>query len=80
MLRHFKGVTDMAKSKELKDYEKALTEKYGVDFKNKWNSTEFRKYLKLKKIKLSYRKKPEYSLTKNVAVSYRASGIHKSKK
>ena len=69
----------MAKSQELKDFEKALTEKYGADFKSKWNPTEFRKYLKLKKIKLSYRKKPEYSLTKNAAVSYRASGIHKSK-
>lgn len=78
MLRRFKGVTDMSKSQELKNFEKALTEKYGVDFKNKWNSTEFRKYLKLKKIKLSCRKKPEYSLTKNPAVSYRVSGIHKS--
>lgn len=43
----------MARSQQLKDFEKILIKKYGVNFKKYWNPTEFRKYLKLKKIKLN---------------------------
>lgn len=65
----------MANTKELIDFKKAMTNKYGPDFNSKLTESEFWHYMKLKgkKFGKSWHQKKS---NKNPAVSYEKSGIH----
>ena len=58
-----------------KEFEKELIAKYGEDYRSKWNPAEFKKYMKLKNIKLDRMSTGAYA-HKAEHVSFRSSGVH----
>jgi hypothetical protein len=70
-----------AKNKQAwKEFEKELIEKYGEDYRSKWNPAEFRTYMKLKDKKLPGMSRGAYAHHSSVIVNRRESGVYHSHK
>lgn len=67
------------KKAEWKMFEAELVKKYGENYRSKWNPEEFKKYMKLKNIKLDHMSTGAYC-HKADPVSRRESGIYQAHK